>query len=255
MKALYDLSALHPNRTVSPNDTMQAAGMEAQYFDLGRRALELVLLSSQLCEQARFQDILDLPCGHGRVLRWLRAHYPSARITACDIERDGVDFCRQQFAAEPVYSVPDLRALPFSEQFDLVWCGSLLTHLSPERWLDALECLIRWTRDGGVIVFSTQGRFFTSLLARGQSNISENIDKASLLRNFSREGHAFEPYFESQDKAYGIAVTSPEALGRLIQSFNGVMIRSYIERAWGIQDIVILHKRAGYFEPLLGGAR
>ncbi len=234
---------------------MLSPGMEEQYFDIGRRALELVVLAGQVCEGARFQDILDLPCGHGRVLRWLRARYPEANLTACDLDHAGVDFCRDQFDATGVYSEPDLRALAFKDQFDLVWCGSLLTHLSPAAWLHALDCLIRATRDGGVIVFSIQGRFFTSLLARGQGNISENIDKAALLRNFSREGHAFEPYFEATDRNYGIAVTSPEAIGRLIQCYNGVVVRTYMERAWGIQDIVILHKREGYFEPLLGGAR
>jgi len=254
MKPLYDFAHLQPNRTVSPRDTMVWPGKEAQYCDLGRRALEIIHFSAQLCDKPHYPDILDLPCGHGRVLRWLRAHYDYARITACDLDRDAVDFCRDQFRATPVYSQPDLRALPFREQFDLVWCGSLLTHLRPEDWQVALDCLIRWTRECGVIVFSTQGRFFTTLLARGQDNIAENIDKAALLRNFAAHGHAFEPYFEDRAQTYGVAVTSPEHIGRMLQRYPGVILRSYLEQAWGIQDIVILYKKAGYFEPLLGNA-
>gem|GEM_PF-6816347 len=68
-------------------------------------------------------------------------------------------------------------------------------------------------------------------------------------------GHAFEPYFEHPKGEYGINLTSPEAIGRLLQPFNGAILRAYMERVWGIQDVVILYKREGYFEPLLGGMR
>jgi len=185
---LPDPATLAIDRTVSPRDTMLWPGMEDEYFALGRRALELVQLAAHLCEHPAFSRILDLPCGHGRVLRWLRAAYPHAEFTACDLDRDSVDFCRSRFGVNGVYSQPDLRALPFGEQFDLVWCGSLLTHLPPAAWLDALTALLRWTRDRGVLVFSTQGRYYASLLARGQNNIAENIDKARLLKNFARDG-------------------------------------------------------------------
>src|SRR4051812_31180575 len=110
MKPLNDFRALPVNRTVSPGDGMVAADNPQQYFDLGHRALELINFSAALCDKPHYPDILDLPCGHGRVLRWLRARYDYARITGCDLDRDGVDFCAQQFGALPVYSEPDLRA-------------------------------------------------------------------------------------------------------------------------------------------------
>ena len=123
MKPLYDLSLLHPKRTLAPQDGMILPGLEEQYFDLGRRALELVLFSAQLCDKPHYPDILDLPCGYGRVLRWLRAQYDYARITACDLDRSAVDFCVAEFGATPVYSQPDLRELPFNSGFDLIWVG------------------------------------------------------------------------------------------------------------------------------------
>jgi SAM-dependent methyltransferase len=254
MNPAPDLRALQPNRAVSSRDTMVWPGAEEDYFNLGRRALELVIFSAQLCEKPHYPRILDLPCGHGRVLRWLRAHYGYAAITACDLDRDGVDFCAGQFGAQGVYSQTDLTALPFTAQFDLVWCGSLLTHLRPEAWLTALDCLIKWTSDCGVIVFSTQGRFFTTLLARGQGDFAANIDGEALLRNFQREGQAFEPYLEDPDQQYGINVTSPEFLHRVLQQYPNLIIRAYLEQAWGVQDIVILYKKAGHYEPLLGHA-
>ena len=253
MKALYDFSQLAVDRTVSPRDGMVASGVPEQYFDLGRRALELIHFSSILCDKPHYPDILDLPCGHGRVLRWLRAQYGYAQITACDLDRDGVDFCAGQFGAKPVYSQPDLRQLPFQAQFDLIWVGSLVTHLSEDRWRATLDCLIKWTRDCGVIVFSTQGRCFTSLLASGRRDVAENIDKSALLDEYARTGFAYQKYFEKEHGDYGVAVTSPEWLMRVLQQYPDVIMRAYLEEAWGMQDVVILYKKAGHYAPLLTG--
>ncbi|MBI2497198.1 MAG: class I SAM-dependent methyltransferase [Opitutae bacterium] len=253
MKPLYDFSSLAVDRTLAPRDGMVAPDLPEQYFDLGRRALELIHFSAELCDKPHYPDILDLPCGHGRVLRWLRAHYGYAKITACDLDRDSVDFCAKQFGALPVYSEPDLRRLPFAAQFDLIWVGSLVTHLNQERWLTTLDCLVKWTRECGVVVFSTQGRTITSLLARGRKNVAENIDKPALLAEFARTGFAYQRYFESTpEEDYGLAVTSPEWLMRVLQRYPDIIMRAYLEEAWGMQDIVILYKKAGHFEPLLG---
>jgi SAM-dependent methyltransferase len=251
---LADTSHAQPDRTISLRDAMVRDGLQEQYFELGRRALELVLFSGRLCDKPHYHDILDLPCGHGRVLRWLRAHYDYARITACDLDRDAVDFCAGHFRATGVYSQPDLRALAFPAPFELVWCGSLLTHLSEEHWLAALDRLIAWTREFGVIVFTTQGRCFTSLLARGRTNVAENIDKPALLADFGRTGFAYQRYFEAELGDYGVAVTSPEWIGRALQRHPGVILRAYLEEAWGMQDVVILYKKSGHYEPVLPAA-
>ncbi|MBI2516101.1 MAG: class I SAM-dependent methyltransferase [Opitutae bacterium] len=253
MNPLYDFSSLQVDRTIAPKDGMVAPESPEQYFDLGRRALELIQFSSVLCDKPHYPNILDLPCGHGRVLRWLRAHYGYAHITACDLDRDGVDFCGKQFGATPVYSQIDLHALPFESQFDLIWVGSLVTHLSKERWLATLDCLVKWTKECGVIVFSTQGRCVPSLLARGRRNIAENIDKPALLAEFAATGFAYQRYFESTpEEDYGLALTSPEWLMRTLQRYPDVIMRAYLEEAWGMQDVVILYKKAGHYEPLLG---
>ena len=152
-----------PSHAISPRDGMLSIDRADEYFWLGRRALDLLLRAGRLCDKPHFGRILDLPCGHGRVLRWLRAHYHYAKITACDLDKDGVDFCVTQFGALPFYSEPDLRQLPFTAQFDLIWVGSLVTHLRQDRWLTTLDCLIKWTNECGVIILTTQGRTATSL--------------------------------------------------------------------------------------------
>ena len=66
-----------------------------------------------------FESVLDLPCGHGRVLRALKAAFPGANFTACDLDQHGVDFCVRRFGAAGVYSNLDPNKIRIYANFDL----------------------------------------------------------------------------------------------------------------------------------------
>src|SRR5215203_6248118 len=99
-------------------------GRDGHYVSVGLSALRAI---EDALSDARVppRRILDLPCGHGRVTRMLRARFPDAAITVCDIDRGGVDFAASRFGARAVYSVEDFGALDLEESYDLVWVGSL----------------------------------------------------------------------------------------------------------------------------------
>ena len=103
-------------------------GRDGHYVSVGLSALRAIedALGDAPAPPRR---ILDLPCGHGRVTRVLRARFPEAAITVCDLDRGGVDFAAARFGARGVYSVEDFRALDLGEAYDLIWVGSLVTHL------------------------------------------------------------------------------------------------------------------------------
>jgi len=226
-------------------------GREAQYFQIGRRALELVHFSAELCRKPHYPHILDLGCGFGRVMRWLRPQYNYAHITACDLDRDAVNFCTQRFGALTAYSSNQVEKQTFANKFDLIWCGSVLTHLKPEQWHATLDSLIEWTAECGVIMFTTQGRYFASALARHQPHVADDVDQVALLREFDRTGFAYQPYFSEADGNYGITLASPDWLMRTIQRRPGIIIRSFIEESWGMQDVVMLYKSSDYFMSVL----
>lgn len=251
MNLRTDISDLSLNRSVSPDDEMVTEGSEADYFAIGARAPELIKIGGQLCNRPDFQNILDLPCGHGRVMRWLRAHYPAASITGCDLNRAGVDFCAEQLQAERVYSQVDLAQVKFDRPFDLIWCDSLLTHLPVPKALSTLDQLVKWASEDAVIVFSVQGRYFSSLLSRDQGDFADNADIVSLLERYAEEGAAFEPYYEDPNHEYGLTLMTPEFLTAHVQRNPDVIMRAYLEQAWGVQDVVVLYKKAGFYAPLL----
>src|SRR5258708_14501308 len=147
-------------RTLSPKDEM-FEGNEAHYLGVGESALECIRRSLAAAEvpEHRVRRILDLPCGYGRVLRYLRAEFPEAEITACDLQHEGVDFCAQTFGATPVYSHWDPAKIPLPDDwFDLIWVGSLLPHVDAEHWDAFLRLFRRVVRPGGGLVFSTPRR-------------------------------------------------------------------------------------------------
>lgn len=252
MRLLHDLSYSRNrlNRTISPHDSMRDPKYPDQYYDIGARALDLTLFASELCDKPHFPRILDLPSGYGRVLRWLRAHYDYADITACDLEREGVDFCAAEFGAHPVYSKKDLACVKFSQPFDLIWVGSLFTHLARDQWLTTLDQLISNTAECGVLVFTTHGRCFTSLLARGRPELAGDIDVPTLLSDYAHEGFAYQPYRSSADGDYGVSATSGAWLQGVLQNRPDVIMRAYLEEAWGMQDVVVLYKASRYYESM-----
>jgi SAM-dependent methyltransferase len=113
---------------------MMYEGHPTAYFLSGYSALFCIRKALDKAGKKSVASILDFACGHGRVLRSLAADFPKARLVALDTNKAGVDFCAKVFGAKPVYSNIDFSNLSFDGKFDLIWVGSLFTHLRGERW-------------------------------------------------------------------------------------------------------------------------
>jgi SAM-dependent methyltransferase len=142
---------------IDRNDMMYE-GQAAAYFSSGYSALFCMRQALEAAGRTSVQSILDFGCGHGRVLRSLHAQFPDATLTAVDVDRRGVDFCAKKLGAKPIYSNYDFSNIVFREKFDLIWVGSLFTHLSAKRWPKVLELLRVVLTEDGLLVFSTHGR-------------------------------------------------------------------------------------------------
>ena len=88
-------------------------------------------------------------------------------------------------------------------------------------------------------------------LERGDAEFADNVDVVGLLRDFRSDGAAYRPYYEEPTGQYGLALNSPAQINALIQAKPGVILRAYLEQAWGVQDVLILYKKSGYFSSAL----
>jgi hypothetical protein len=229
---------------IAPGDEM-FTGDRAHYFGVGESACHCIhsALDTAKKPAREIRSILDLPSGHGWVMRFLKAAFPDALLTACDLNRGAVDFCARTFGAQPVYSDSDVNRIPLREKFDLIWCGSLLTHLREE----PCAALVRWFHShlnlGGLLIFTVHGRWVERSLATGRYKYSLPDERISaLLKDYYKSGFGYADY--PGQTQYGISVCSPaHVLGKLV-SLPDLKLVTYHEKGWdNHQDVVCLQKQ------------
>ncbi|MBI2515468.1 MAG: class I SAM-dependent methyltransferase [Opitutae bacterium] len=234
------------SREISPRDEM-FNGNETHYFDAGESALHCIetALAAARRPRSTVRRILDLPCGHGRVLRFLKKAFPDAELVACDLNRDGVDFCARTFGAVPEYSHVNVDEIPHHGVVDLIWCGSLLTHLSEQKCRDFLRFFQRVLGHRGIVVFTTHGRFCARELTTGRNrhNIGDG-QIAELLRGYRERGFSYVPYDAQAD--YGFSLSHPGFVTRELIDDAHWRLLGYHETGWDKrQDVVSLQKSLG----------
>jgi SAM-dependent methyltransferase len=234
---------------ISPRDNMFREDRK-RYLNMGRRALDSIRLSMVAAGMSEAGSALDLACGHGRVLRWIKAEFPAARLGACDIDRDGVDFCAETFGARPIYGHADPAEVVIDEPYDLVWSGSLFTHLPPEQWPGFLDLFMRALTPGGLVVFTTHGRRIAEFMPE-RPEVFRPIDLDGLLRDFERDGMAYREYAHGEGTrerlslppTYGISLTRPSAVLAAIERQPQLRLVGFNEGSFNKQDVVSAVRR------------
>ncbi|MDI1319836.1 MAG: class I SAM-dependent methyltransferase, partial [bacterium] len=212
----------------------------AQYFLLGREALILIQQARALAGGARVDSILDLPGGFGRVARWLRVAYPAAQLTVCDIQQPGVAFCVEHLGVNGVTAALDgshWATLP--GPYDVIWCGSLLTHLDSGQWVDHLRRFAERLSPHGILVFTTHGRLVLDKLQCGENDYGlPPAEITRLCADIVTHGFGYVDY--PATPAYGISAAQPAWVLELIARETKLRVLDYRESAWDQhQDVVV----------------
>jgi SAM-dependent methyltransferase len=197
---------------ISAGDGMYT-GDGAHYYKVGLSAIRSIDQAIDAADLGSVKRILDLPCGHGRVLRFMVRRFPQAEITASDLDRKGVDFCGSVFGTEAVYSEPNLGQFALGGQFDLIWCGSLVTHLNDTGIRVLLAFFARHLLPEGLLIFTAHGERVIQLMRDREFEYGIAAESsAPIIDAYRKEGFGFADYPGAS--AYGISLTSPEWIGR-----------------------------------------
>jgi SAM-dependent methyltransferase len=229
------------SRDISPHDLMlDRVSGERAYYSCGRSAIGCIMDSLHGASKptTEIRRVLDLPSGHGRVLRYLKVAFPQAEITACDLLHDGVDFCASTFGAVPVYSNADPGQIPLERNaFDLIWVGSLFTHLDSDLWSKFLNGFHSWLRTGGLLVFSTHGhQAYRDLKLYTRDYGISYWRRTSILYTYERTGFGYATYAGSE--SYGISLSHPTWVIRQVAKIPEMRLVHFSEKSWtGFQDI------------------
>jgi SAM-dependent methyltransferase len=238
LHALFQEPVRGVSTDIATNDTMFVSDKGDHYMGVGQSALRCIKLALLAAGKESIQRILDLPCGHGRVLRVLHAAFPDAQITACDLDRDGVDFCARTFGAAPVYSEENPKFIRISDHFDLIWCGSLLTHVDRYVWPKFLRFFESRLAPGGLCVFTVHGRHSVRSMRSGKLTYSLS-DVPRILDEFDRDGFGYQKYPTHTLQNYGISLSSPSWVMNQILEHTDLRVAMYTETGWdNHQDVV-----------------
>ncbi len=228
---------------VARGENMFAGGEDlSNYFEIGESALNQIKAGLAAAEAPTPRHILDLPSGYGRVLRHLLAEWPEATFAAMDIDAEAVEFCANTFGARPIVSKAPPWEVSAGDGYDLVWCGSLLTHFDAPDWVPTLSYFRDRLVPGGLAIFTTHGEVSINHLAgeiigpwSGHYGMGEKA--TAMAATARRTGFGFGHY-DDNDDPYGLSISSPEWVRKKVSEVPGLAFVSFSREGWfGHHDV------------------
>lgn len=211
------------NRTILENDSMLDSTAEGsnsdillrtRYFSVGASAISVIkeAIHAHGKELYEVKSIMDYACGFGRVHRWLRATFPSAAVSGVDADAASVEGARELgFDA----STLDLSLTQDLGVFDLIWVGSLFTHLSYDESVRTMRYLRRQLSSDGILIVTMHGVDVVDKIVSRSVNYGLDSNGIShLAETYLSSGWGYADY-PDQD-GYGISVSRPDIALKLL---------------------------------------
>lgn len=217
---------------VHPNDGMYIRSAAQHYLSVGLSAVRAIEdLSAQADRGRDVRTLLDFPCGYGRVLRFLRVRFPAAEVTAAEVDPVALEFCRRTFSGKSLLSTIDFKNLAPSDTFDLIWCGSLITHIEEKATADLLRFFYDHLSPGGLCIFTTHGQLSAELIRKKTQTygLTESAQR-QVLSQFHEQSYGYADY--NPRAGYGISVVSHERMLAIACSVGQWHEAGYLEHGW-----------------------
>ena len=168
----------HPGQVVPPAELRFNVGYRGtipQFLEGGQRTVDDIerALTSVGRSFGQSREFLDFGCGCGRLILALRDRRPDLRITGCDVDERAIRWGERHLEHSRWVVNDPLPSSPFGDgAFDLIWCGSVFTHLDEQRqdlWLRELRRILK---PDGILLATVHGpacwepRFPSGAIAR-----------------------------------------------------------------------------------------
>nr|VFJ67819.1 MAG: Methyltransferase domain-containing protein [Candidatus Kentron sp. FW] len=223
------------------DDDCMYAGNDRHYLSCGASALNTIFAALSLSQQYTPGSILDFGAGAGRVTRWLRAAFPDIAIDCCDLRTEDMTFCEKAFAVKTWISGVEIADLSARSTYDLIWIGSVMTHLPANSTTQLLDKVLSWCNHGGLVVTSLHGRSALRRHEDGRLKYIEDSKWKEIKNGYLSTGYGFSNYAEKQD--YGISTTKLSWVTSLIESRSDIKLVLLSEEAWdGHHDVLAIQK-------------
>ena len=116
-------------------------------------------------------------------------------------------------------------------RYDLIWCGSLITHLDAPRTRALLKFFARHLAPGGLLLFTAHGDFVAARIEAMAAFYGLNPqDIPALVAAYQRDGHGYLDYPEAA--GYGVSLTAPAWLRAEAQAAGPLREVYFRARGW-----------------------
>ncbi len=133
--------------------------------------------------------------------------------------------------AHPIVGPDDFEQLVLPDRYDLIWVGSLFTHLDQPRFESLLRCLERALDPGRVLLFTVAGRHVAGMFAAGEiPNRLSDEEKSRLLSDFERNGFGYSRYPGFTEYEFGRTYVRPSWVLSVIERQTSLRPVLYAEK-------------------------
>lgn len=233
--------------TVHPQDDMfKKSGNDwAPYNSVGESAARVIFSSLAVCPVERVARVLDFGCGHGRVARHLRALFPGAELFFSDIDEAAAKFCASQFRGEAVPACEEFSQVRLPADLDLIFLGSVFTHLDWSRAQTLWTQCFRSLRAGGALVGTFRGRTAYRMMLSNPQRHNANGYYAPMIASYLSHGFGYQDYKGFTRWGQNLfaptkyqALSEPQELARMV---------GLTEAGWAnIHDVVTWTRRTNW---------
>ncbi len=200
------------------------------YFKSGFDVL-ITLEHLLTCAGRKWEDlgrVLEFACGYGRFTRFLAQVVEPSRVVSADILEDAPDWVTRHFGVQGRLSATEPAALELGDRFDLIFVGSLFSHLPRARFEAWLARLLELLTPDGLLVFSTHGEAL--------------LESGAAPDGFTFQGHSESDVLDPDE--YGSTFVRPELVERLARERHATAVYHRERELWNFQDLFAVGRRA-----------
>jgi hypothetical protein len=226
-------------------------GNLTHYNSVGQQATDIIL-ANLFSLDPNFK-VLFFPCGHGRNLRHFSKFLNSSQIYASDIDESAIDFMLNSFHINALLSDTDFTKIKEFPKMNLIFVGSLITHLNQGASIKLIKMLSKKLKKNGLLILSSHGEYVASRLGLS-NNYGLDLDSIVKLKDdYLKKGYGLAPY--SYDPQYGISVISLNWFSNLAYNIPTLKLIRTTPKLWDNHHDVIVFKRSGSVKSVLNNLR
>ncbi|RWP93217.1 MAG: class I SAM-dependent methyltransferase [Mesorhizobium sp.] len=215
------------------------------YDIVGESVLNVIVSILAIARKEAIYNIMDFGCGHGRGARYIRSLFPAAKITFCDIDPSCVEFCAHEFGGDAVLSSEHPSDIKIPGGMDLIWVGSVFTHVDYERMQILFDKLFAALGRGGILIATFRGHNTYEIT---KNDPIQAAAQAQMLKDYEQTGTGYWPYPNAAGQVgmsdWGLSLASIERVVALGKRHANARLVGYSESGWAnVHDVGAWTKR------------